>query len=78
MHERFLVVRLSRRLVASCAETRKAFVVNERLHRVKACNDYVDSQVKLDSIEEQRVVQVALHHDILALQRVWQISQFLE
>ena len=78
MHEGFLVVGLRRRLISSRAETRKTFIVNERLDWIKPCNDYVDSQVKFDAIKKQRIIQVALHHDFLAFQSVWQVPQLLE
>ena len=78
VHEGFLVVGLGWRLISSRAETRKTFIVNECLNWIKPCNDYVDSKVKLDAIEKQRVIQVALHHDVLALQSVWQVPQLLE
>lgn len=78
VHECLFIVGLSRRLIACCAETSQSLIVDEGLNRVESGHDDVDSQVKFDAVEEQRVVEVPLHHYVTTLQCVWQVSQVLK
>ena len=52
VHECFLEVGLSRCFVARGAEAGQSLIVEEGLHGVKADDNDVDAQVKLDAIEE--------------------------
>lgn len=67
VHESLLVVGLGWGLIASRAETSKTFVAKESLNRVKTRDYNVDSQIKLDAIDKQRVVYIPLCDDIVAL-----------
>ena len=56
VHESLLVVGLGRGFIAGCAETSKTFIVKKSLNRVESSDNNVDPQIKLDAIEQQRVV----------------------
>lgn len=43
------------------AEASKAFVCYECMDRVKATDNDIDSQVKLEAVDKKRVVNVSLH-----------------
>ena len=49
-----------RLLIGCCAEACQAFVGNERMDRVEPADDNIDAKVELESIDEERFVDVAL------------------
>ena len=61
-----------------CTETGQSLIVEERLDGVEADDNDVYTQVKLDTIEEQRLVQVPLNNYVFVFKGVRQISQLLE
>jgi len=52
VHESFLEIGLRWSLITCSAETGETFIVNESLNRVEPGDDNVDTQVKLDAVEE--------------------------
>lgn len=56
MHVCLAIVVGSGSLVLSCAEARQTFISEERLDRIKASNDDIDSKVELETINKQRLV----------------------
>lgn len=44
------------RALTYCAESGKAFVGQVRVNRVEATDDYVEPQIELEAVEEQRLV----------------------
>ena len=50
MHESFLVVGLSWRLILSCAESGETFVVNKCLDWIQTNDSDIDSEIELEAI----------------------------
>ena len=61
VHEHVFHVVYSRLTVVIRAEAGQAFVCQVGLHGVEACDKYVEAQVKLLAIKEERSLNVTLH-----------------
>ena len=80
IHACSLVSQNSYRLVTATygAEPGEALVTEVRPNGVEADDKDVDSEVKLDAVEEERFVEVALNDDFFVLERVGQFLELLE
>ena len=61
-----------------CAEPCKAFITKESLDGIETGDYDIDSQVKLDSIEEKWFIKVSLYDDLLVFKSIGQVSQCLK
>lgn len=54
-------------MVLFCSESSETFFVNEGSQRIDSCHQNVNSEVKLQSIDQIRLVQVFLSYVVLTL-----------
>jgi hypothetical protein len=67
MHVEVIQVALGRQLVGLSRKPHQSFVVEVYSERVSASNEHIDAQIELQSLEEQRVRHILLHHAFLLL-----------
>jgi len=67
MHKHVLHIRLIRLLVDLRRNPCKSFITNIRLYRVKTLYKHVDPKVKLPLVQQQRVIHIMLHQQLLAI-----------
>jgi hypothetical protein len=59
-------------------EAREASTVQEGLEGREGCDEHVDAEVKLEAIEKQRIVHVALYHHVLAVAHLADVANHVD